>query len=94
MKLLFSVLTICLLSIQSWANLIYHPISFTIQTEKESYYEGEKINFIITVSNTSKEYSLMFLFIIGRENADLKSLLVECFSTILNNSNLGFLRII
>ena len=43
---------------------------------------------------TSKEYILMFLFILGRENADLRSLLVECFSTILNNSNLGFLRII
>jgi hypothetical protein len=42
---------------------------------------------------TSKEYILMFLFILGR-GADLRSLLVECFSTILNNSNLGFLRII
>jgi hypothetical protein len=61
MKFLFSVLTICLLSIQSWANLIYHPISFTIQTEKESYYEGEKINFIVTISNTSKEYSFPVL---------------------------------
>ena len=50
----------------------------------------------LTVFNkvTSKEYILMFLFIIGRENADLKSLLVECFSTKLDNSNLGFLRII
>ncbi len=38
---------------------------------------------------TSKEYILIFLFILGRENADLRSLLVECFSTILNNSNLG-----
>ncbi len=61
MKLFFYVLTICLLSIQSWANLIYHPISFAIQTEKESYYEGKKINFIVTISNTSKEYSFPVL---------------------------------
>lgn len=37
------------------ANLIYNPISFEIQTDKESYYEGEKITFNITITNTDKE---------------------------------------
>lgn len=37
------------------ADLKYHPIRFTLSTEKESYYEGEKITFKITIINTDKE---------------------------------------
>ena len=37
------------------ANLKYHPINFSLSTDKESYYEGEKITFNITITNTSKE---------------------------------------
>jgi len=37
------------------ANLKYHPVSFTIRTDKESYYEGEKIGIQITITNTDKE---------------------------------------
>lgn len=40
-----------------FANLIYHPISFILSTDKESYYEGEKITFNITITNTDKEHS-------------------------------------
>lgn len=40
-----------------FANLIYHPISFILSTDKESYYEGEKITFNITITNTDKERS-------------------------------------
>ncbi|MES2618955.1 MAG: hypothetical protein V4613_13845 [Bacteroidota bacterium] len=39
------------------ANLKYHPVSFVISTDKESYYEGEKITFNITITNTDKEHS-------------------------------------
>lgn len=39
----------------AFANLIYHPVSFVISTDKDSYYEGEKITFYITITNTSKE---------------------------------------
>lgn len=35
--------------------LKYHPISFTLSTDKESYFEGEKITFNITITNTDKE---------------------------------------
>ena len=41
----------------SFANLKYHPISFVISTDKESYYEGEKITFNISITNTSKEFT-------------------------------------
>lgn len=50
--ILFSLL----LSIEVvFANLKYHPVSFVLSTDKESYYEGEKITFFITITNTSKE---------------------------------------
>lgn len=41
----------------AFANLIYHPVSFVINTDKESYYEGEKITFHITITNTSNEFT-------------------------------------
>ncbi len=43
------------------ANLIYHPVSFRLSTDKESYYEGEKITFNITITNTDKERTLPVL---------------------------------
>ena len=42
---------------QSFANLIYQPISFAIQTDKESYYEGEKITFNVIITNTDRNNS-------------------------------------
>ncbi len=39
----------------SFAYLPYHPVSFGLSTDKESYYEGEKITFNITITNTDKE---------------------------------------
>lgn len=39
----------------AFANLHYHPIKFEISTDKESYYEGEKITFTVTITNTDKE---------------------------------------
>lgn len=51
--LLLIVCTCC--TFVSQANLKYHPISFALSTDKESYYEGEKITFYITITNTSKE---------------------------------------
>jgi hypothetical protein len=38
------------------AFLPYHPVTFTLSTDKESYYEGEKITFHITITNTDKEH--------------------------------------
>ena len=37
-----------------FADLKYEPIRFNIRTEKESYYEGEKITFIISITNIDK----------------------------------------
>jgi hypothetical protein len=39
------------------ADLPYHPVTFLLSTDKESYYEGEKITFKITITNTDKENS-------------------------------------
>jgi hypothetical protein len=50
------LLFICSLTVElAYANLKYHPVSFLISTDKESYFEGEKITFIITITNTSQE---------------------------------------
>jgi hypothetical protein len=43
------------------ADLKYHPISFKLSTDKESYFEGEKITFLITITNNDKENSFPVL---------------------------------
>jgi hypothetical protein len=40
-----------------FAFIYNHPVSFAISTDKESYYEGEKITILITITNTSQENS-------------------------------------
>lgn len=40
------------------ADLHYHPMHFELSTDKTSYYEGEKITFLITITNTDKERTL------------------------------------
>ena len=40
-----------------FADSRYSPIRFELHTDKESYYEGEKITFNITIINTDKEKS-------------------------------------
>ena len=39
----------------AYANLKPQFISFNISTDKESYYEGDKITINITITNTDKE---------------------------------------
>jgi hypothetical protein len=39
----------------AYADLKPHYISFTLSTDKESYFEGEKITFNITITNRDKE---------------------------------------
>lgn len=48
---------ILLINKNAKAYLKYHPISFVLSTDKESYFEGEKITFKITITNTDKEKS-------------------------------------
>ncbi len=57
MKNTLTLISFLLIANSVLANLKYHPISFLITTDKESYYEGEKITFNITITNTSKEFS-------------------------------------
>ncbi len=53
---IFILITIFLISVVNiFANLKYHPVSFTLSTDKESYYEGDKITFNITITNMDKE---------------------------------------
>lgn len=54
-KFILLVIVFVVLHNQAWANLKYHPVSFVLSTDKDSYYEGEKITFNITITNTSKE---------------------------------------
>ena len=41
----------------AYADMKYHPIAFKLNTEKEIYEEGEKITFLITITNTDKQKS-------------------------------------
>jgi hypothetical protein len=54
-KLHLLVMMVVMINNYAWANLKYHPVSFVLHTDKDSYYEGEKITFNITITNTSKE---------------------------------------
>lgn len=54
----FLIFLLSLVSSQyATADLRYEPIQFRLSTSKESYYEGEKITFLITITNTDKENS-------------------------------------
>lgn len=54
---IITTLIISVFSNTAQANLKYHPVSFALSTDKESYYEGEKITFNITITNNDKENS-------------------------------------
>ncbi len=57
MKKTFILLLIILSSNLALADMKYDPISFNLSTEKESYYESEKVTFLITIKNKDKENS-------------------------------------
>lgn len=50
--LVVAVLVLLLGNQWAYADLKHHPIRFALSTEKESYYEGEKITFYLTITNT------------------------------------------
>lgn len=54
-KSAYLILLLWAIGSNAWADLKYHPVSFILSTDKESYYEGEKITFLITITNNSKE---------------------------------------
>lgn len=52
------IIVLCLIfNLRASADLKYHPIKFKLSTEKELYEEGEKITFLITITNSDKEKS-------------------------------------
>lgn len=55
MKYAIAVFLVCLTGVNAFADLKYYPIQFKISTDKEGYYEGEKVTFHITITNTDKE---------------------------------------
>ena len=54
-KIIFLAFLTLALNKSAFADLKYHPIRFELRSDKESYYEGEKITFNITIINTDKE---------------------------------------
>ena len=55
MKLSFTVVLLFFLVQNGFADLKYYPVQFKITTDKAFYYEGEKITFLVTITNTDKE---------------------------------------
>lgn len=55
MKNTLTLIYFLLLANIAFADLQYHPVIFVLSTDKESYYEGEKITLNITITNTDKE---------------------------------------
>lgn len=56
-KNLLFLLTFVSCTLVANANLLYHPVTFVLSTDKPSYHEGEKIAFNITITNTSTEFT-------------------------------------
>ncbi len=61
MKNILAFISFFLLANIAIADLKYNPVSFILSTDKESYYEGEKITFYITITNNDKERTLPVL---------------------------------
>jgi hypothetical protein len=61
LKIIFSLLLLILIRFDALADLKYHPVSFMLSTDKECYYEGEKITFLITITNNDKGRTLPVL---------------------------------
>lgn len=55
LKTILLTFLVLVLSGNAFADMKYHPIAFELSTDKESYYEGEKITFNITITNRDKE---------------------------------------
>jgi hypothetical protein len=49
------LILLCLSTLQVFADLPFMPIQFSLSTQKETYFEGEKVTFNIIVTNTDKE---------------------------------------
>ena len=56
-RLYLLAIVFIVLHYQAWANLKYHPVSFVLSTDKESYYEGEKITFLITIALNTRFFT-------------------------------------
>lgn len=55
---IFHILTLLLAGSQlAMADLKYEPLEFQLSTSQNSFYEGENITFLITITNTDKENS-------------------------------------
>lgn len=64
MKILIAFLIICFSILKSnclLADMPYQPFSFIIKSEKDTYYEGEKILFHLIIKNTDKSKSFPLL---------------------------------
>jgi hypothetical protein len=57
MKLVHATFFCWVVSLHALADMKYHPIRFVLSTSGESYYEGGKITFNITITNTDKTHS-------------------------------------
>ena len=56
-KTILLTLLILVINKNAFGDLKYHSISFILSTDKESYFEGEKITFFITITNNDKKIS-------------------------------------
>lgn len=60
-ELVFVMLLLLFNQLSAFADLKYHPLIFELRTDKESYYEGEKITFNIIITNmdTANTYPVL-----------------------------------
>lgn len=65
---LLSLLLLCIAGF-CYADLPYKPLRFSLATDQESYKEGDRVTFILTITNTDKDSSYPVLVPGGQEGA-------------------------
>ncbi|MFN8265637.1 MAG: hypothetical protein U0T11_06175 [Chitinophagaceae bacterium] len=68
----------CFFVLFAKADLPFMPFQFELKTAKQTYEEGEKVEFILTVSNIDKERTWPLLMP-GTQNAGLKLIYLEVY---------------
>ena len=75
---LYAIILLSFFSLLARADLPYMPFKFELKTAKETYEEGDKVEFLLTVTNQDKEHSWPLLMP-GTQNSGLKLIYLEVF---------------
>lgn len=84
-KMVLLIILCNLFSQNAIADMPYMPLSFTLTTDKDVYEEGERVTFILTITNTDKSKTYPVITP-GSQNSGLKLIYIEVYDRAKNIS--------